>query len=46
MLLSDKLAMDGFRIEVSQVQVSRLRPLGQGRILSAQNPVFVIKAWR
>ncbi len=46
MLLSDKLALDGFRIEVSQVQVSRLRPLGQGRILSAHNPVFVIKAWR
>ncbi|MEA3385599.1 MAG: precorrin-6y C5,15-methyltransferase (decarboxylating) subunit CbiE [Thermodesulfobacteriota bacterium] len=46
MLLSDKFAMDGFRIEVSQVQVSRLRPLGQGRILSAHNPVFVIKAWR
>jgi precorrin-6Y C5,15-methyltransferase (decarboxylating) len=46
MLLSDKLAIDGFRIEVSQVQVSRLRPLGQGRILSAHNPVFVIKAWR
>jgi precorrin-6Y C5,15-methyltransferase (decarboxylating) len=46
MLLLDKPALDGFRIEVSQVQVSRLRPLGQGRIFSAHNPVFVIKAWR
>jgi precorrin-6Y C5,15-methyltransferase (decarboxylating) len=46
MLLTGNLVMDGFRIEVSQIQVSRLKPLGQGRILSAQNPVFVIKAWR
>ncbi|MEA1867436.1 MAG: precorrin-6y C5,15-methyltransferase (decarboxylating) subunit CbiE [Thermodesulfobacteriota bacterium] len=46
MLLLDNPALDGFRIEVSQVQVSRLRPLGRGRILSAHNPVFVIKAWR
>jgi precorrin-6Y C5,15-methyltransferase (decarboxylating) len=46
MLLSDNLVQDGFRIEVSQVQVSRLKPLGRGQILSAQNPVFVIKAWR
>ncbi|MBW1947314.1 MAG: precorrin-6y C5,15-methyltransferase (decarboxylating) subunit CbiE [Deltaproteobacteria bacterium] len=46
MLLSDNLGQDGFRIEVSQVQVSRLKPLGRGQILSAQNPVFVIKAWR
>ncbi|GAB4486337.1 MAG: bifunctional cobalt-precorrin-7 (C(5))-methyltransferase/cobalt-precorrin-6B (C(15))-methyltransferase [Thermodesulfovibrionales bacterium] len=40
------LEQTGFRTEISQISVSRSRRLGSQRLLSAQNPVFVIKGAR
>jgi precorrin-6Y C5,15-methyltransferase (decarboxylating) len=36
----------GFKIEASQVSVSRMKNIGEGKFFSALNPVFIIKGER
>ncbi|TAN43315.1 MAG: precorrin-6y C5,15-methyltransferase (decarboxylating) subunit CbiE [Nitrospirae bacterium] len=40
------LQSSGFDVDVSQISVSRLKPLGSGNSFSALNPVFVIRGAR
>lgn len=40
------LKQAGFQIDVCQVSIARMREIGEGNFLAAQNPVFVIRGER
>ena len=40
------LEKNGFQVKISQVSVARTKKLGPGRLLAAQNPVFVVTGER
>jgi precorrin-6B C5,15-methyltransferase / cobalt-precorrin-6B C5,C15-methyltransferase len=42
-LATESLKKAGYAVEVSQVSISRMKPLGDGHLFAAQNQVFVIK---
>ena len=42
-LAAKSLKRAGYAVEVSQVSISRMKPIGEGHLFAAQNPIFVIK---